>query len=192
MWWLIAAIIIGAIISGAVKGVTAYKEGDRGWNLFGSILGGAIMGAGMGGLLAFGGGVAIGAVAGVTLTSAVIIGAAVGIGAGALSYTTESLIRDDRQWNYKEFIRNGLSGLVKGMLTVSIGYASGMFFGSYDKLLLKPVLKGSKFYSETYKISKVIMGRKLFLSPLSEFLIKSSIGGAAALLRMIIDYILDT
>ncbi len=63
---LLIGIIVGAVVGGALNGYFAYSEGARGWDLFGAILGGAVMGA------------AVGAVAGWIIPAA---GSFVGIGA---------------------------------------------------------------------------------------------------------------
>jgi len=115
---LIVSIIIGAVISGAISGVTAYNEGVRGVGLFGSFLGGAIMGAAMGAILTIGGAAGLASlgvsIAGYTLNSAWIalgVSVAIGVGAGVASYGVENGLREDRTLSAKGFIFAGLSGV---------------------------------------------------------------------------------
>lgn len=189
LWWLFAAIVFGFIAGGTVSGINAYNNGLRGWDLFGAILGGAIMGGAMGGLLAFGGAVSLGLITGMAFKASLLIGAAVGIGAGWASYSAEHAIRGD--WNIKDFALAGVSGLAKGVSTVAIGYIGGKL-GAFDKLTLSPILKNAPILNIEilYSFAKIMMGRKLFVYPISEFLFKTLfIGGIAGGIRSVIDLI---
>ncbi len=46
---LLIGALIGAAIGGTIAGVSAYQDGARGWNLVGSIAGGAVLGGVIGG-----------------------------------------------------------------------------------------------------------------------------------------------
>ena len=195
LWWLLLAIIVGAVIGGTSNGIKAYREGARGWGLFGAILGGAIMGGAMGGLLALGGGIGSGIISGFTFSGGLFLSAGISIVAGWASYSVEALLRTDQQWNLFDFAKAGISGLFKGLSTYALGLMAGYKLGAYDKILLKPLLKNIKTldYNITYSFAKILMGRNAFLTPLSEFLLKSVlISGAASGLRFIIDKIFDT
>ena len=58
---LLIGIIAGAVIGASISGVNAYKEGARGWELFGAIALGTIVGAGIGAMAGavVGGGLAV-------------------------------------------------------------------------------------------------------------------------------------
>ncbi len=188
-WLFVTAIVVGAVAGGVSKGVEAYKEGVRGWDLFGSILGGAIMGGAMGGLAVFGGSVAVGAIAGVTFASGVAISAGIGLVAGFASYSVEAAFRSDIQWNVKDFFKVGASSMLQGISTFSISYIGGKA-GAYDKIVLDQLLKGTDTMSMsvTYSIAKALIGRKYFITPVSESILKNLIiGGMSTIIRNVID-----
>ena len=161
--FLLLAIFTGAIFGGAISGVKAYIDGDRGWDLAGSIVGGMIFGAGMSAIMAFGaaaGMASVGmALTGYTLhfSTALGISLAVGTGTGLLSYTAKTLISPSRQWSWKDFALNGASGLAKGGATFLIAYG-GARFGANDKVFLKKLL-GKEIASESvsYDVAKAIL-----------------------------------
>ena len=208
---LIISIIVGAVISGTISGVTAYNEGVRGIGLVGSILGGAIMGAAMGAILTIGGAAGLTSlavnVAGYTLTSAwaaLGISVAIGVGAGVASYSIENGLREDRTLSVKGFIFAGLSGGLKGAATFVIGFVGGKF-GAFDKMFLNDILKGAYTISTftTYELAKGIMasafpsiGRTILTTSsfyIGEFLTKLLfVSSAAAASRWIIDQFFDS
>ena len=191
LWWLLIAVIVGAIVGATSNGVKAYNEGARGWGLFGSILGGAIMGGAMGGILALGGGIGAGVI-GLSFTSGALISTGIGLAAGMASYSIEVSLRDDKIWNLNDFVNNGFIGILKGISTFSIGFFGGKKLGAFDKHIINPLLKGVKTldYNITYSLSKILMGRKIFLTPLTELIAKILfVSGAATLSRYIIDKI---
>ena len=195
LWLLLVGIITGAVIGGTINGIKAYKEGARGWGLFGAILGGAILGGTMGGLLAFGGAAGLGIAGSFTFGSGFLISAGIGIVSGWVSYSVEVLFREDKSWNIFDFAMAGISGMFKGVATFGIGFWGGHKLGAYDKLILKPFLKDAETldYSITYGFAKALLGRNSFLTPFSEFILKSILlGGLASGVRFIIDKILGT
>ena len=161
--FLLVSIGIGAAFGGTIAGVTAYNYGARGWDLVGSIVGGAILGGGMGAIMAIGGAAGLASIGagltGFSLSAGAAFGisVAVGAGAGLLSYTAETLISPSKQWSWAEFGKNGLSGLLKGAVTFRIA-SLGAKFGAFDKVFLKDVL-GKEVVKDvfSYDIAKGIL-----------------------------------
>lgn len=192
--WLLAAVIIGAIIGGTTSGVISYSKGERGWDLAGSIFGGAIMGGAMGGLLAFGGGLSVGAITGFSIGQGLAISSIVGVSAGLFSYSVETWISPNKDWDWGDFIKSGVSGLLKAISSFYIGFVGGKL-GAYDKLIIKPLIKGipTLDMNISYGFAKILMGRTAFLTPFAEFILKNVIiSGLATITRFIIDLIFDT
>lgn len=163
----------------------------RGWDLVGTALSGAFMGAAMGGLLAFGGGVSVGALAGISIGKGLLLSAGIGIAAGWGSYSIDTIISPNKKWNIYDFGIAGISGLFKGIVTYSIGLLAGRI-GAFDQIILNPLLKGSKFVFKyiIYAFAKVAIGRNVFLTPLAEFSLKTiSATIPAIIVRKIIDKI---
>lgn len=152
LWLFITAIVIGAAVGGTVNGVKAYKEGARGWGLFGAIAGGAIMGGAMGAIMTLGGLAGLASIGTITLgisTSAAIgISVGIGIGAGLISYSLENGLRDDRQFTWQGFLTAGFTGGLKALSTFAISYYGGRF-GAFDKIFLKQVL-GKELVKDVY------------------------------------------
>ena len=175
--FLLVSIGVGLLFGGAVSGVTAYNNGERGKDLFASIVGGAILGGAMGAIMAIGGAAglaSIGAtITGYSLSLGTAIGAslAIGAGAGLLSYTAETLISPSRQWSWAEFGKNGISGLLKGGATFGIAYLGGRF-GAFDKVFLKDLL-GKELVKDTlsYNIAKGMLA-SIFSSAGRQFFTK--------------------
>ncbi len=175
--FLLVSIGVGLLFGGVVSGVTAYNNGERGKDLFASIVGGAILGGAMGAIMAIGGAAglaSIGAtITGYSLSLGTAIGAslAIGAGAGLLSYTAETLISPSRQWSWAEFGKNGISGLLKGGATFGIAYLGGRF-GAFDKVFLKDLL-GKELVKETlsYNIAKGMLA-SIFSSAGRQFFTK--------------------
>ena len=204
--FLLVSIGIGAAVGGAIAGVTAYNNGARGWDLVGSIAGGAILGGGMGAIMAIGGAAGLASIGagltGFSLSAGAAFGVslAVGAGAGLLSYTAETLISPSKQWSWSEFGKNGLSGLLKGAVTYRIAFL-GAKFGAFDKVFLKDML-GKEVVKDvfSYDIAKGILasispsaGRQFFTQAayyLGESLTKMFfVNSIAAGARWIIDKI---
>ena len=208
---LIISIIIGAVISGTINTVSAYNEGVRGVGLFGSFLGGAIMGAAMGAILTIGGAAGLAAlnvsVAGYTLASAwaaLGVSVAIGVGAGVASYGVENGLREDRTLSTKGFVLASISGGLKGAATFVIGFFGGKF-GAFDKIFLNDILEGAYTISTsaTYELAKGIMasafpsiGRTILTTSsfyIGEFFTKLLfVSSAAAASRWIIDQFFDS
>lgn len=169
---LITGIILGASIGGISSGVSAYKDGQRGWGLFGAIAGGAVIGGAMGGILVLGGAAGLSAaiapigmtIAGFTLTPGVALGLSIGIGVGAslISYSLEYGLRTDKQWTLDGFALSGISGGFKSLTTFGIGYFGGKA-GAFDKMILTPMLKNSITLSKniTYGLAKSVLSNLL-------------------------------
>ena len=193
-WLFVTAIVVGAVAGGVSKGVEAYKEGVRGWDLFGSILGGAIMGGAMGAVLTIGGVAGLGALTGASLLgistgAALSLSLAIGVTAGMASYSVEAAFREDIQWNVKDFFKAGASSMLQGISTFSISYIGGKA-GAYDKIVLDQLIKGTDTMSMsvTYSIAKALIGRKYFITPVSESILKNLIiGGMSTIIRNVID-----
>ena len=187
---LLISVIVGAVISGTISGVTAYNEGARGIGLIGAIAGGAIMGAAMGAILTIGGAAGLASlgvsIAGYTLTSvwtALGISVAIGTSAGIASYGIENGLREDNSLSAKGFVSAGLSSALKSVATFLTGFAGGRL-GAFDKMFLNPILEGASTLSTsvTYDLAKGIMaaafpsaGRTFFTTTsfyIGEFLTK--------------------
>ena len=193
-WFFIIAIVVGAAVGGTVNTVQAYQQGARGFkNLFGAFLGGAIMGAGMGAITALGGVVAAGAIGGIGFGAGLALSAGIGLGSGLIAYSAEVAIRDDVQWNLKDFSKAGLSGMLQGALSFGVGFIGGNY-GAYDATFLRSFLKDAVTLNKniTYALAKSLIGRTMFLTPLSEFFFKTVIiGGFASFVRSIVKKAFD-
>lgn len=207
--FLLVSIGIGFAVGGAMAGVTAYRNGARGWDLVGSIVGGAILGGGMGAIMAIGGAAGLASIGagltGFSLSAGAAFGVslAVGAGAGLLSYTAKTLISPSKQWSWVDFGVNGLSGLIKGAATYWIAFM-GARFGAFDKVFLKDLL-GKELVKDifSYDIAKGMLasiipsaGRQFFTQvayylgeSLTKMLLVSSVASGA---RWIIDKIFGT
>ena len=131
LFFLIFSIIIGAVVGGAVNGYKAYKEGADGWGIFGAILGGMILGGAMGAAMVLGGAAGLTslgvAVTGFGLSTAAALGVsvAIGIGAGLASYSVETLMRNDREWNWGDFALSGVMGGAQAAATFGLAFVGG-------------------------------------------------------------------
>ncbi len=207
---LILGIGAGAVVGGTVAGVSAYNQGARGWDLVGSILGGAIFGGGMGAVMVIGGAAGLASigisVAGYSITTtaaAFWISTAIGVGAGLFAYTAETLISPSRQWSWREFVASGISGAFKGAATFTVAFYGGKF-GAFDKMFLKGIL-GKELVKDVfaYDFAKAMLasiisnaGRRFFTQAayyLGESLVKISfVSAIAAGARWIIDNVFGT
>ena len=207
--FLLLSIGIGAVIGGTFAGVGAYRQGIRGFDLVGTIIGGAIFGGGMGAIMALGGAAGLAAVGasitGYALTTSAAIGISLAIGAsaGLLSYSAETLISPNRQWSWGEFVANGVSGAFKGAVTFVAAFYGGKF-GAFDKIFLKDLL-GKELMRNVfaYDIAKGVLasiipnaGRQFLTQAayyLGESLVKMLfVSAVAAGARWIIDKIFGT
>ena len=207
--FLLISICIGAVVGGAIAGVSAYNQGARGWDLVGAIAGGAILGGGMGAIVAIGGAAGLAAsgitIAGFGLSTGAAVGVslAIGAGAGLLSYSAETLFSPSREWKWMDFAKNGISGLVKGVFTFWVAFAGGKF-GVFDKLFLKDIL-GKELVKDivAYDFAKGLLAEiipnlgRTILTRICYYLEESLtklmfVNGLGALARWIIDKILGT
>lgn len=138
--FLIASIIIGAVIKGTMATIKAKQEGKTNLEAFGAFLGGAVLGAAFGAVMAIGG--AAGAISvglpvvGYTLTfwAAMGISAGISFGAGILSYSLQ-MIGSKEKFSLKKMLFNGFQSLIQGLATFSISFIGGRI-GVFDKSLL--------------------------------------------------------
>ena len=202
--FFLGTIVLGAVIAGTMNGISAYNAGQRGWGLFGAIVGGAVMGGAMAGILALGGvvGLASAGLISFGMTASAAFGVALGVGAaaGMASYSLEYGLRTDREWSVGGMIKAGAAGFAKGAVTFGIGYLGG-YAGAFDKLALKGLLgKELMKDSVSYGIAKGLIAaarpgilRNLFTwssfylgETVTKFLFVSSVASG---LRWIIDQI---
>ena len=202
--FFLGTIVLGAVIAGTMNGISAYNAGQRGWGLFGAIVGGAVMGGAMAGILALGGvvGLASAGLISFGMTASAAFGVALGVGsaAGMASYSLEYGLRTDREWSVGGMIKAGAAGFAKGAVTFGIGYLGG-YAGAFDKLALKGLLgKELMKDSVSYEIAKGLIAaarpgilRNLFTwssfylgETVTKFLFVSSVASG---LRWIIDQI---
>ena len=190
-WFLIIAIVVGAVAKGVVNGVQAYNEGARGWNVVGAVIGGMIEGAAMSAIFVLGGGIGAGAIAGISFGAGLSLSALIGLTGGLLSYSVEAAIRTDMQWNLEDFSRAGISSLFKGLSTFFIANIAGRL-GAFDKTLLDPLLKNVKTldYGITFSLAKILIGRKYIITRFAELVFKTFFAsGIASISRIMIDNI---
>ena len=204
--FLLLSIGIGAVTGGMFAGLNAYNQGIHGLDLLGAIVGGAIFGGGMGAIMAIGGAAGLAAIGasftGYALTTSAAIGVslAIGSGAGLLSYAAETLISPNSQWSWGDFVKNGVSGAFKGVVTFATAFY-GSKFGAFDKVFLKDFLSKELMKDVfTYDIAKGILasiissaGRRFFTQVayhLGESLVKMLfVSAVAAGARWLIDKI---
>lgn len=204
-WFLIFAIVVGAVLGGTVNTVQAYQQGARGWNLVGAFVGGAIMGGAMGAVAAIGGAAGLASlgisVAGFGMSSSVAFITSIGIGMldGGLSYTVESNMRDDMTFSINGLISASLSGAAQAGSTFFISFAGGRI-GAYDKLFINKEL-GLNIFNRNqlgYSIVKEFMAKafpsfgRTLLTKLYYLIGESAtklitVGGASAASRWLID-----
>ena len=203
--FLIGSIVIGAALGTVFAGGTAYKEGERGWDLAWDFVGGGIFGAAVGATVALGGaaglaatGAQIAAVAqiaaGATTTVLnVSMGAALGISIGGMAFagaTKYSLdcAASERQWSIGGYLVEAGQGAIQGVATFRLAYLGGKaglfnkigdFKGWYDFYMGYGGMNNLKMISY---MSNLIMGPAL-----SKMLL---IGGVGAGLRWLIDKII--
>ena len=129
--FLLFSIAIGAVVGGGVGGVRAYRQGANTLGVIGGALGGAVLGAGMGAVLALGGAAGLAftgvAIQGFALPgwAALSISLGIGLGAGLASYSIETEMRNDRQWNWVDFAASGVSGIAQAGATFSLSFLAG-------------------------------------------------------------------
>ena len=136
---LLIGMAIGAAIGGTMSGVSAYKEGRRGLELFASILGGVTVGSAMGAVMVLGGAAGLAytgaTVAGFGMSAGVAFGASVGIGAmsSVYSYLLINGIHSDKKITLEGIGLSAAKGVVDGAVTFGVGFFGGKN-GLFNKL----------------------------------------------------------
>lgn len=137
--FLIGSILIGAAVGAGISGVSAYAEGERGWDLVWDIVGGAVFGAAIGATAALGGAAGLGAVAGSAVTGANIsMGAALGLSIGGMAFASATKYSLDcaassREWNLGGYFVEALQGAAQGTATFGLSYLGGKA-GLFNKI----------------------------------------------------------
>jgi len=123
---------IGALFGGVISGASAYKDGERGWDLFWDIAGGAVMGAAAGAAAVLGGAAGLtavgGTVAGYGLSATAALGISMGATAigGMVKYGFDYIVSPNaNQFSAEQFVFSGVNGAVQGMSTFLIAYTAG-------------------------------------------------------------------
>ena len=181
-WFLIAAIVIGAVAGGTINGIQAYNQGARGRDLLGSILGGVIMGGAMGAIMAIGGAAGFATlgigISGFSLTNVAAFGLSIsiGIGAGMLSYTAETNIRSDLNFSWGKLFLTGIMSGFQAAATFGIAFwggKSGVFTKNLTKMTPSDFLK--YIFSTQNSITKsqaFVYGTQiLFSTTISKFIL---------------------
>ena len=194
--FLIGSILIGAAIGAGTSGVTAYTEGEKGWNLVWDIIGGGIMGAAIGAATALGGAAGL-AAAGVPIAvgaSATVLnvslGTALGIAIGGTAFASATkysldCAADDRQWSIEGYLIESVQGVFQGASTFGLSYLGGKaglfnkigdFKGWYDFYI---------GYGGMNNLKMISYMSNLFIGPtLSKMLLISGVGAG---IRWLID-----
>ncbi len=194
--FLIGSIAIGAVVGATMSGVTAYNQGESGWDLAWDIVGGGILGATVGAAIALGGaaglastGAQIAVQAGAAALN-VSMGTALGISIGGMAFASATkysldCIDSERQWNMGGYLVEATQGAIQGVATFGIAYLGGKaglfnkigkFNGWYDFYIGYGGMNNLKMISY---ISNLIIGPSL-----SKMLFISGIGAG---IRWIID-----
>ena len=182
--FLISSIAAGVIFGGCISGYTAYTEGANALGIFGAILGGAILGGAMGAVMVIGGAAGLASlgvattVVGGSSAAALSISIGIGIGAGLLSYTVETLLRDDKKWDGSDLIISGILGGCQAFTTFLVAFAGGRAGVFTHKLtnmspfdFFQYVIKSTGTVS--YAQSIVYSFQVLFSNTIAQFLLTS-------------------
>ena len=131
---------VGALIGGAIAGVKAYVDGERGWDLICDIVGGIILGAASGLVTTLGGAAGLSAVGGVisgslSLSTATALGISIGsMSIGSMAkYSFECIASPTNSWNGLGFILSGVQGALQGVSSFGISYIGGKS-GLFNKI----------------------------------------------------------
>ena len=170
--------LMGGLIGGGAGGVIAATNGT---DVIGGILGGVVMGAAMGGLFAFGGAAALGAV-GVGLGAGFAMATGVGALAGLAFYSIEAGFNDN--WNTKDFFAAGGIGALQGVISFGGGALTG-YLGGFDKMLLGDFGEQGASYQALRSLELVRSGEWF----LRESLVKGGISAVSAGFRALVSII---
>lgn len=140
--WLIATLIIGAVIGGATATYNAVKNGASAWQAIGSFFVGAFTGALLGAATALGVGAGLAAagigftftIGTITFSTATALGTAVGLGivAKGSEYLLTSAIYGTKV-EADDLLFSLLNGALQGATNFGLGFFGGKF-GAFDKL----------------------------------------------------------
>ena len=162
---LLVGLGIGALTGGTISGVVGYINGDRGWNLLGDIVGGAITGAGIGVATVLGAGIGstiiFGSVGFTIGTKSISGGTAFGLAIGVstitsgLGYLSNAAISPNVDFSLRDLSQNMVMGLLSGAISFGTGYVSGLtgFRVPFAK-------SGIEF---KYKVARVLIEKALSL-----------------------------
>ena len=127
---LLVMTIAGIIIGGTMKGVSAYNDGARGWELAGAIGAGALTGGALGAAFALGGiagasvkagvgilGLSVGKTVGLTLGIALGVNLAAGMG----GYAIEAGTNPSMQFNAGRMVMAGFAQTGKALVNYTLG-----------------------------------------------------------------------
>ncbi|MDD3191582.1 MAG: RHS repeat-associated core domain-containing protein, partial [Bacilli bacterium] len=129
--FLISSIVIGAAVGGGISGYTSYKAGERGLDLAGDIIGGALMGGALGAAMALGGAAGLAStgitVAGFGLSTTAALGIAIGTtaAAGMAHYSLNTLGSKTDNWQFGKMLLAGVEGGAQGAATFGLAYFGG-------------------------------------------------------------------
>jgi len=196
---LLTSIGIGALFGVGISTAEALAEGERGWDLFWDIVGGAFMGAATGAIIALGGAAglaATGAPLKIAATSTVLkmsVGTALGISAGTMAFASATkysldCAASDRQWSMGGYVIEALQGAVQGILTFKIAQLGGQI-GLFNKLaeLSAPDVFFTQ-YGGMNLLRSIVWGSKVLIG---EMLSKTIlVSGTSAIIRLIIDLLI--
>ena len=129
---LLIGTVIGSGIGAGVAGITAYAEGERGWDLVFDIIGGGIFGAAVGATAVLGGAAGLASIgvtiSGFTLTASVALGYSVlatSVG-GVVKYGFDYIFSPNAdQFSVQQLIFSGINGGIQGVSTFLIAYTAG-------------------------------------------------------------------
>ena len=130
--FLIASAAIGAAFGATISGVTAYAQGERGWDLAWDIVGGALFGAAIGATAALGGAAGLGAVAPSAVIGGVNVsmGAAIGMSIGGMAFASATrysldCAASERSWSFGGYLAEAAQGAIQGAATFGWAYLGG-------------------------------------------------------------------
>ncbi|MBQ9108386.1 MAG: hypothetical protein IJY49_06175 [Clostridia bacterium] len=140
--FLLISMSVAAAFGGAAAGITAYRSGERGLDLFADVVGGMIFGAAVGATIALGGASGLAATGATIAGFGLSTGAALGISIGATAvagmarYSLDCVDSKENRWNVGGFFLSGVEGALQGAATFGLAYVGGRAgaFNSQSKL----------------------------------------------------------
>ena len=137
--FLLISMGVAAAFGGATAGITAYRSGERGLDLFADVVGGMIFGAAVGATIALGGASGLAATGAMVAGFGLSTGAALGISIGATAvagmarYSLDCVDSKENRWNVGGFFLSGVEGALQGAATFGLAYVGGKS-GLFNKL----------------------------------------------------------